>query len=257
SGPWRMEHLRDDGGVPAVMTQLESQLHLDRPTVDRKTIDERIEEAEWGGQVVQPRADPVHEDGGLAVLRGNVAPDGAVVKAAAMDDHMRQFEGRARVFESQRATLDALDGGDVDPGDVVVIRYEGPRGGPGMPEMLEPTSKVSGSPRLSGEVALVTDGRFSGATRGAAIGHVSPEAAAGGPIALVEEGDTIEIDVDAGRIDLDVSDDELRERAAAWSAPSLEAEGVLERYASMATSAATGGILKAPDPSDETTIRFE
>ncbi|MGM0398202.1 MAG: dihydroxy-acid dehydratase [Halobacteriota archaeon] len=257
SGPWRMEHLRDDGGVPAVLTQLSEQLHLDRPTVDRKTIGERIDGAEWGGTVVQPRDDPVHDDGGLAVLRGNIAPDGAVVKAAAMDDEMRQFEGRARVFESQEATLEALDGGDIDPGDVIVIRYEGPRGGPGMPEMLEPTSKVSGSPRLSGRVALITDGRFSGATRGAAIGHASPEAAAGGPIALVEAGDTIEIDVDEGRLDLAVSDDELRERAEAWTPPTIEATGVLERYAAMATSAATGGILQAPDRTASTEIRFE
>ncbi|UWG47733.1 Dihydroxyacid dehydratase/phosphogluconate dehydratase [Halanaeroarchaeum sp. HSR-CO] len=257
SGPWRMEHLRDDGGVPAVLTQLSEQLHLDRPTVDRKTIGDRIDEAEWGGAVVQPRDDPVHEDGGLAVLRGNIAPDGAVVKAAAMDDEMRQFEGHARVFESQEATLEALDGGEIDPGDVIVIRYEGPRGGPGMPEMLEPTSKVSGSPRLSGTVALITDGRFSGATRGAAIGHASPEAAAGGPIALVEDGDTIEIDVDEGRLDLAVSDEELRERADAWTPPTIEATGVLERYAAMATSASTGGILEAPDRTASTEIRFE
>jgi dihydroxy-acid dehydratase len=257
SGPWRMEHLRDDGGVSAVMTQLESQLHLDRPTVDRKTIGERIAEADWGGDVVQPREDPVHADGGLAVLRGNIAPDGAVVKAAAMDDEMREFEGRARVFESQQATLEALDTGEIDPGDVIVIRYEGPRGGPGMPEMLEPTSKVSGSPRLSGNVALITDGRFSGATRGAAIGHASPEAAAGGPIALVEEGDTIEIDVEDGRLELLISDDELHARAADWSPPHIESSGVLERYAAMATSAATGGILKAPDQAAATEIRFE
>ncbi|MFW6003618.1 MAG: dihydroxy-acid dehydratase [Halanaeroarchaeum sp.] len=257
SGPWRMEHLRDDGGVPAVLTQLSEQLHLERPTVDRKTIGDRIDEADWRGDVVQPRDDPVHEDGGLAVLRGNIAPEGAVVKAAAMDDEMRQFEGRARVFESQEATLDALDGGDIDPGDVIVIRYEGPRGGPGMPEMLEPTSKVSGSPRLSGTVALITDGRFSGATRGAAIGHVSPEAAAGGPIALVEEGDTIEIDVDDGRLDLSVSEETLRARADAWTPPAIEASGVLERYAAMATSASTGGILQAPDRTASTEIRFE
>ncbi|MFB6070794.1 MAG: dihydroxy-acid dehydratase [Halanaeroarchaeum sp.] len=257
SGPWRMEHLRDDGGVPAVMAQLADDLHLDRPTVDRKTIGERVESADRRGQVVRSRDDPVHEDGGLAVLRGTLAPEGAVVKAAAMDDELRQFEGRARVFESQQATLDALDRGDVDPGDVVVIRYEGPRGGPGMPEMLEPTSKVSGSPRLSGEVALVTDGRFSGATRGAAIGHASPEAAAGGPIALVEEGDPIEIDVDAGRIDLAVSESTLRERAADWEPPDVDASGVLERYAAMATSAATGGVLEAPPRSDAAEIQLQ
>ncbi|MFB6081625.1 MAG: dihydroxy-acid dehydratase [Halanaeroarchaeum sp.] len=257
SGPWRMEHLRDDGGVPAVMAQLAEDLHTERPTVDRKTIGERIDAAEWGGDVVHSRDDPVHEDGGLAVLRGNLAPDGAVVKAAAMDDEMRQFEGRARVFESQQATLEALDAGDIDPGDVVVIRYEGPRGGPGMPEMLEPTSKVSGSPRLSGEVALVTDGRFSGATRGAAIGHASPEAAAGGPIALVEEGDTICIHVDEKRLDLVVPADELRERARDWEPPGTDATGVLAKYAAMATSAATGGVLEVPERPGTPDVRFQ
>lgn len=159
---------------------------------------------------------------------------------------MHQFEGRARVFDSQTAALEALDSGAIDPGDVIVIRYEGPRGGPGMPEMLEPTSKVSGSPRLSGDVALITDGRFSGGTRGAAIGHVSPEAAAGGPIALVEEGDSIVIDVNAGRLELDVPQETLQERATDWSVPEQSVSGVLEKYAAMATSAATGGVLKAP-----------
>ncbi|MFC7044872.1 dihydroxy-acid dehydratase [Halobacteriaceae archaeon GCM10025711] len=219
SGPWRMEHLRDDGGVPAVLAELDDLLHHDRPAVDDTTIGERIADADGGGTVVRSRDDPVHEGGGLAVLRGNLAPDGSVVKAAAMDDEMRQFRGPARVFESQRAALDAIDGGAIDPGDVVVIRYEGPQGGPGMPEMLEPTAKISGSPRLAGKVALVTDGRFSGATRGAAIGHVSPEAAAGGPIGLVEEGDDIVIDVDAGTITLDVPAVVLDERADAWEPP--------------------------------------
>jgi dihydroxy-acid dehydratase len=248
AGPWRMEHLRDDGGVPAVLDRLASFVHADRPTVDGLTIGDRIEAADVGGTVIQPTDDPVHEGGGLAVLRGNLAPAGSVVKAAAMDESMHQFAGTARVFESQRAALDAIDGGDIDPGDVVVIRYEGPKGGPGMPEMLEPTSKISGSARLSGEVALITDGRFSGGTRGAAIGHVSPEAASGGPIALVEEGDRIEIDVEAGRLHLDVESETLRERAAAWEPPAPDASGVLERYAAMATSAATGGVLEAPSP---------
>ena len=246
AGPWRMEHLRDDGGVPAVMKRLEAEMHTDRPTVDGITIGDRIEAAEVRGQVLQPLEDPIHEGGSLAVLEGNLAPNGAVVKAGAMDESMHQFEGTARVFESQQAALEAIDGGDIDPGEVIVIRYEGPRGGPGMPEMLEPTSKVSGSPRLSGEVALLTDGRFSGGTRGAAIGHVSPEAASGGPIALVEEGDTIHIDVDAQELELDVSRETLEARAADWEPPALDASGVLEKYAAMATSAATGGVLEAP-----------
>jgi dihydroxy-acid dehydratase len=246
AGPWRMEHLRDDGGVPAVMKRLETAMHTDRPTVDGITIGDRIEAAEVRGQVLQPLDDPIHEGGSLAVLEGNLAPNGAVVKAGAMDESMRQFEGTARVFESQQAALEAIDGGDIDPGEVIVIRYEGPRGGPGMPEMLEPTSKVSGSPRLSGEVALITDGRFSGGTRGAAIGHVSPEAAAGGPIALVEEGDTIHIDVEAQTLELEASRETLEARAADWEPPALDVSGVLEKYAAMATSAATGGVLEAP-----------
>ncbi len=247
AGPWRMEHLRDDGGVPAVMHRLQDLLHLDRPTVDGGTIGDRIAGAKPRGEVIQPLSDPVHEGGGLAVLRGNLAPNGAVVKAAAVAPSMRQFTGEARVFESQAAALEAIDGGDIDPGSVIVIRYEGPQGGPGMPEMLEPTAKISGSPRLSENVALITDGRFSGATRGAAIGHVSPEAAAGGPIALVEEGDPIEIDIDAGRLELAVEDDVLRERAATWAPPTIEAPDILERYAAMATSADKGGVLSVPE----------
>jgi dihydroxy-acid dehydratase len=246
AGPWRMEDLRDDGGLPALFDRLDDLLALDCPTVEGATLADRVDPTP-DATVLRPRDDPVHDGGGLAVLNGTLAPDGAVVKAAAMGDSMRQFAGRARVFDSQQAALSAIDGGRIDPGDVVVIRYEGPRGGPGMPEMLEPTAKISGSPRLAGEVALVTDGRFSGATRGAAIGHVSPEAAAGGPLALVAEGDEIRIDVDAGQLELAVADAELRERAAAWEPPRVDAEGVLARYAAMAESAASGGVLRAPE----------
>ncbi|MFB6163465.1 MAG: dihydroxy-acid dehydratase, partial [Halococcoides sp.] len=259
AGPWRMEHLRDAGGLPALYHRIEDLLHLDRPTVEGRTIGERLATADPpAGEVIQPRDDPVHAEGGLSVLRGNLAPDGAVVKSGAMDDAMFQFEGRARVFESQQAMLDAYHDGAIEPGDFVVIRSEGPKGGPGMPEMLEPTAKISGSPRLSGEVALLTDGRFSGGTRGAAIGHASPEAAAGGPIALVEDGDTIRIDVDDGELTLDVSTAELRERAADWEPPAIDASGALERFAALATSAATGGVLAVPDlpdPSMEIPVR--
>ncbi|MDY6775389.1 MAG: dihydroxy-acid dehydratase [Halobacteria archaeon] len=254
AGTWRMEHLRDDGGVPGVMTQLQDQLHLDRPTVDGKTVGERIDEAERVGKVIQSADDPVHDGGGLAVLKGNLAPEGAVVKAAAMDDSMRQFTGRARVYDSQQEALDAIDGGEIEKGDAIVIRYEGPKGGPGMPEMLEPTSKISGSPTLSGEVALITDGRFSGGTRGAAIGHVSPEAAEGGLIGLVEEGDKIRIDVDKGILSLEVDDETLEERAEDWSPVEKDASGVLERYAAMATSAANGGLLEVPSCEDDVEI---
>ncbi|QSG14513.1 dihydroxy-acid dehydratase [Halapricum desulfuricans] len=247
AGPWRMEHLRDDGGLPALYHRIDDLLNLDTPTVDGRTIGGRMGDRQPSGQVIRERDNPVHEVGGLAVLRGNLAPEGSVVKAGAMDDSMRQFEGRARVYESQQAMLQAYDDGEIEQGDVVVIRYEGPKGGPGMPEMLEPTSKISGSPTLSGEVALLTDGRFSGGTRGAAIGHISPEAAAGGPIALVEEDDTIRIDVDAGELTLAVSQDELQRRAAEWEPPTIEANGVIERFAALATSAATGGVLEAPD----------
>ena len=257
AGPWRMEHLREDGGLPALYRRIEDLLHLDRPTVDDKTIGQRLEDGKESSEVIQPRDDPVHEEGGLSVLRGNLAPNGAVVKSGAMDEAMHQFEGRARVFESQQAMLDAYDDGAIEPGDFVVIRYEGPKGGPGMPEMLEPTSKISGSPRLSGEVALLTDGRFSGGTRGAAIGHVSPEAAAGGPIALVEDGDTIRIDVDAGELTLDVSDEKLRERATEWEPPEIDARGNIERFAAMATSAATGGVLEVPEMPAPTMQGFE
>ncbi len=255
AGPWRMEHLRADGGVPAVLERLSGRIDHDRPTIEGITIGDRIEDAELGGQVIRPLDNPVKAGGSLAVLRGNLAPDGAVVKAGAVEQSMRQFRGTARVFESQRAALDALEGDDIEQGDVIVIRYEGPRGGPGMPEMLEPTSKVSGSPNLSGEVALVTDGRFSGGTRGAAIGHVSPEAAAGGPIALVEDGDTIAIDIAAGSLQLDVSREVLDARAASWEPTRRPETGVLGRYAAMATSASTGGILEAPEP-ETPTIEF-
>lgn len=247
AGQWRMEHLRDDGGVPGVLSRLEDLLNTECPTVDGKTIQERIQDADVKGTVIQSREDPVHEGGGLAVLRGNIAPNGAVVKAAAVDEEMRQFTGSARVFNSQQAALNAIDDGEINPGDVIVIRYEGPKGGPGMPEMLEPTAKVSGSPRLSGKVALITDGRFSGATRGAAIGHISPEAAAGGLIALVEEGDAVEIDIPNSRLHLDVPKSELAERAESWSPPEVDTVGVLERYAAMATSADKGGVLTVPE----------
>ena len=184
--------------------------------------------------------------GGLAVLKGNLAPDGSVVKRSAVVPEMMKHTGPARVFDCEEDAIKAIKGGDIHPGDVVVIRYEGPKGGPGMREMLNPTSAIAGM-GLGDSVALITDGRFSGASRGASIGHVSPEAAVGGPIALVEEGDTIEIDIDNLSIQLDVSDEELSRRKAAWKPHQPKVTtGYLARYQAMVTSGNRGAILEIP-----------
>jgi dihydroxy-acid dehydratase len=195
-------------------------------------------------EVIRPFEDPVHTEGGIAILTGNLAPDGAVVKQAAVAPRMRHRRGRARVFDTEEAAVDAILDGQIQPGDVVVVRYEGPRGGPGMREMLSPTSAIVGM-GLGEEVALVTDGRFSGVTRGAAIGHISPEAAAGGPLALVQEGDTIHIDIPNRALTLEVSDEELARRRANWTPPEPRVRhGYLSRYARLVTSASTGAILE-------------
>jgi dihydroxy-acid dehydratase len=196
------------------------------------------------GRVVHAVADPYYAEGGLRVLRGNIAPDGAVVKQSAVPKEMRQLSGPARVFDSEEAAVEAILGGAIVAGDIVVIRYEGPKGGPGMREMLTPTSAISGMPALAKSVALITDGRFSGATKGPAIGHVSPEAAAGGPIALIAEGDTIALDIDAATITLQVDDSVLAERRAVWVAPAPRVTtGVLARYAKLVSSADKGAVL--------------
>jgi dihydroxy-acid dehydratase len=246
-GPHFLEDLDRAGGIPAVMKELSKKnlLHLDVLTVTEKTVGENITLAENKDKtVIRPIDNPYEPEGGLAILYGNLAPEGAVIKQSAVGAEMRVFSGRARVFESEEEATQAILGGQIKPGDVVVIRYEGPKGGPGMREMLTPTSAIVGM-GLDKEVALITDGRFSGGTRGAAIGHISPEAAAGGPIAFVQEGDLIEINLPERRLELKVSEEELNRRRAAWQPlPPKIKTGYALRYAKMVSSASEGAILK-------------
>lgn len=244
-----MEDLNEAGGVYAVMNELNKKglLYTDCMTVTGKTVGENIQNcANKDPEVIRPIENPYSETGGLAVLTGNLAPDGSVVKRSAVVDEMMVHEGPARVFDCEEDAIDAIKGGKIVAGDVVVIRYEGPKGGPGMREMLNPTSAIAGM-GLGASVALITDGRFSGASRGASIGHVSPEAAVGGPIALVEEGDIIKINIPENRIELAVSDEVLKERKAKWvpREPKVTT-GYLARYASMVTSGNRGAILEIP-----------
>ena len=217
-------------------------------TVTGKTVGENIANAvNKNPEVIRPVDNPYSKTGGLAVLKGNLAPDGSVVKRSAVCDEMMVHEGPARVFDCEEDAIAAIKGGKIVAGDVVVIRYEGPKGGPGMREMLNPTSAIAGM-GLGSTVALITDGRFSGASRGASIGHVSPEAAVGGPIALVEEGDMIAIDIDNCSITLKVSDEELAERRKNWKPRQPKVTtGYLARYASLVTSANRGAILQIKD----------
>ena len=188
--------------------------------------------------------DPYSDTGGIAILRGNIAPAGAVVKRSAVDPAMLQHKGPARVFDSEEEAIGAIYAGQINKGDVVVIRYEGPKGGPGMREMLSPTSAIAGM-GLDRDVALITDGRFSGGSRGAAIGHISPEAMAGGPIAVVQEGDIIQIDIPGGRLDVALADEEIQRRLAKWQAPAAKVtKGYLARYARLVTSGSTGAVLE-------------
>ena len=242
-----MEDLQEAGGVYAVMKQLADHglIHTDCMTVTGETIGENIKDSvNKDESIIRPFDDPYSTTGGLAVLSGNLAPDGSVVKRSAVVDEMMVHEGPARVFECEEDAIAAIRGGKINPGDVVVIRYEGPKGGPGMREMLNPTSAIAGM-GLGSTVALITDGRFSGASRGASIGHVSPEAAVGGPIALVQEGDIIKIDIPNFSINLDVSDEELEERRKNWKPkePTVTT-GYLARYASMVTSGNRGAVLE-------------
>ncbi|MBU5428517.1 dihydroxy-acid dehydratase [Kineothrix sp. MSJ-39] len=249
AGPTYMEDLNEAGGVYAVMKELADigLLNLDCMTVTGKTVGENIKDAvNKNEEVIRPVSNPYSKTGGLAVLKGNLAPDGSVVKRSAVVDEMMVHEGPARVFDCEEDAIEAIKSGKIVKGDVVVIRYEGPKGGPGMREMLNPTSAIAGM-GLGSSVALITDGRFSGASRGASIGHVSPEAAVGGPIALVKEGDIIKINIPAMTLDVDVSDEEMEQRRKEWvpREPKVTT-GYLSRYREMVTSGNRGAILEVP-----------
>ena len=250
AGPTYMEDLNEAGGVWAVMKELADigLLNTECMTVTGKTVGENIKNAiNRNPEVIRPVDNPYTKTGGLAVLKGNLAPDGSVVKRSAVVPEMLVHEGPARVFDSEEDAIAAIKGGKIVEGDVVVIRYEGPKGGPGMREMLNPTSAIAGM-GLGSSVALITDGRFSGASRGASIGHVSPEAAVGGPIALVEEGDIISIDIPNYKMTLKVSDEELAARKAKWQPREPKVTtGYLRRYAAQVTSGNRGAILKTPE----------
>ena len=247
AGPTYMEDLNEAGGVYAVMNELNKKglLYTDIITATGKTVGENIEECvNKDPSVIRPVENPYSTTGGIAVLKGNLAPDTGVVKRSAVVPEMMVHEGPARVFDCEEDAIDAIKGGKIVAGDVVVIRYEGPKGGPGMREMLNPTSAIAGM-GLGSTVALITDGRFSGASRGASIGHVSPEAAVGGPIALVEEGDIIKINIPENKLELAVSDEELEARRAKWQPREPKVTtGYLARYAKMVTSGNRGAILE-------------
>jgi dihydroxy-acid dehydratase len=245
AGSYALEDLDRAGGVPALMKELHALLHLDALTVTGKSIWENIKDAKVLDQnVIHPVRKPIHPEGGIAILRGNLAPQGSVVKTAAVSPKMLVHEGPARVFDSEETCMQAIRGNEIKKGDVIIIRYEGPRGGPGMPEMLEPTSAIAGM-GMSESVALITDGRFSGATRGPCIGHVSPEAAVGGPIAVVKNGDLIKIDIPKRSISVALTDDEVKSRFQSWKPPEKKVpSGYLCRYVQMVSSADSGAVLK-------------
>ena len=249
AGPTYMEDLNEAGGVYAVMNELNKKglLHTECMTVTGKTVGENIKDCvNLNPEVIRPIDNPYSQTGGLAVLKGNLAPDGGVVKRSAVVEEMMVHEGPARVFDCEEDAIAAIKGGKIVEGDVVVIRYEGPKGGPGMREMLNPTSAIAGM-GLGSSVALITDGRFSGASRGASIGHVSPEAAVGGPIALVEEGDIISINIPELKLEIKVSDEEMQARKEKWQSREPKVTtGYLARYAAMVTSGNRGAILEVP-----------
>jgi dihydroxy-acid dehydratase len=243
SGNHHMEDLNEAGGISAVMKELDKLglIHKEIITING-TIGDRLEHAPiMRSDVIRSVGDPYRKRGGLAILKGNLAPDGAVVKESAVAEDMLVFEGIARVFDSEDDAIEAITGKKITHGDVVVIRYEGPKGGPGMKEMLNPTAVITG---MGLKVALLTDGRFSGATQGACVGHISPEAMEGGPIALLKEGDLISLDIPGRRLEVKVDDEELSRRKAAWICPEPKVKtGYLARYARMVTSANTGAVL--------------
>jgi dihydroxy-acid dehydratase len=246
-----VEDVHRAGGVSAILHELSRKqgvLDLSQRTVSLKTLGDNVAQAHVRDpEIIRPIENPFSPTGGLAVLFGNLAPEGAVVKAGAVDPSMLVFEGRARVFDSEEEAQEGIMGGQIKPGDVVTIRYEGPKGGPGMKEMLSPTSAIVGM-GLSNQVALITDGRFSGGTRGACIGHVSPEAAAGGPIAALRDGDAVHIDIPNHRLEVDLADAALERRLAEAKPPRREIPSRwLRRYASLVTSANTGAVLREPE----------
>jgi len=246
-GTYHLEDLDAAGGVPAVMSELSKLklIHQDALTVTGKTVGENLSGVNISDlEVIRPKEKAYHKEGGIAILRGNLAPDGAVVKQAAVDKGMLTSRGSARVFNSEEEAVESIMGNKIKPGDIVVIRYEGPKGGPGMREMLTATAIIAGM-GLDKDVALITDGRFSGGTRGAAIGHVSPEAMEGGPIALVHDGDVIEIDIPGKTLALKVPDSEMKERRRKWRPPAPKIkQGYAYRYSQMVTSASTGAVFR-------------
>jgi dihydroxy-acid dehydratase len=245
-GPHHLSDLHQAGGIPALMQELSrgGLIRTGARTVTGKTVVENLAgKRVVNPEIIHPLENPYHATGGLAVLSGNLAPQGAVVKRSAVDDAMLRHTGPARVFDSEEPAMQAILEGRIQKGDVVVIRYEGPKGGPGMREMLSPTSAIVGIGR-DRDVALLTDGRFSGGSKGAAIGHISPEAAEGGPIAVVQEGDLIEIDIPGKKLNLLISDEELKERLARWKPVKKELKGYLKRYAQLVRSAHTGATFE-------------
>jgi len=245
SGPYDMKDLDEAGGIPAVMKELREALHLNALTVTGQTVKENIASGVvLNPEVIRPLDNPVHKEGGIAVLTGNLAPDGAVVKAAGISANIMVHQGPAKTFDSEEDAMKAIMNKKIQEGDIVVIRYEGPKGGPGMREMLSPTATIAGM-GLSESVALITDGRFSGATRGPCIGHVSPEAAVGGPIAMLRNGDIIEIDVPKRKLNVKLSYEELDKRAKSWTAkePNVKT-GYLVRYSQLVQPSHKGSVLK-------------
>ena len=245
SGPYTMEDLESAGGVPVLMKRIEKHLHLNAVTVTGKKVHTNLKYVKvLSNEVIRPLANPVHKEGGIAILYGNLAPDGSVVKTAAISPKMMTFTGSAKVFDSEEEAMESILAKEVKSGDAVVIRYEGPKGGPGMREMLSPTSAIVGM-KLTESVALITDGRFSGGTKGPCIGHVSPEAVEGGPIAIVMDDDLIELNIPKRQLNIKINDDDIDRRLASWKPPKAKIQkGYLKRYASNVNSADKGATLK-------------
>jgi len=244
AGPYKIVDLHGAGGIPAVMKRLEDVLDTSVITATGKTLKENLEGVKvLDDEVIRPLSNPVHETGGIAIMKGSLAPDGGVAKMAAIDPAMWVFTGTAKCFDREEDSLEAIHGKSIKNGDIIVIRYEGPKGGPGMREMLAATSAIVGYGL--DRVAILTDGRFSGASRGPCIGHIAPEAAVGGPIAMIRDGDRISIDVPGRKLDLLVSEEELEKRKAEWKPrPPNVTSGYLARYARLVTSADKGAVVR-------------